>query len=124
MKEVKEGLADYELAVMLRDKGCSLGNLWYNSEGELSGHQYYDISEDADVMCCTLSLAQTWLRVIHDVHVTPVLYQRWIEGYGNFTDGYGWEWCYNKNRGASVSFVGPFEQALAEGIKEGIKLIE
>ena len=115
MKEVKEELVDYELAVMLREKGMdiSLNDKFKNKKGEW---EFIGLP--------TLSLAQTWLRVIHDVHVTPVLYQRWIEGYGNFTDGYGWEWCYNKNRGASVSFVGSFEQALAEGIKEGLKLIE
>ncbi len=129
MKELKEELADHELSAMLREKG-------FDGLVRTCFHPNYGEYESSDLENWNqgwakgyysrprLSLAQTWLRVVHDIHVLPVLHQRWIDGYGNYTDGYGYECTQNITIKASKKIVGSYEQALSEGIKEGLKLIE
>lgn len=124
---MKEELVSFETAKLLKEKGfVNLSDKSYIiSEGARYGllsnftNKYNNSVETNRVEAPTQSLAQKWLREKHSIHV---------ELYRNAS---GWGWILTTtNTGSTLLeinddiFFGSHEEALEEGLKEGLKLIE
>ena len=127
---MKEELVSFETAKLLKEKGFD--EVWCN---HIYCIGYNTIPEDNELLECdwrnnvkgqfhlalapTQSLAQKWLREKHSIHV---------ELYRNAS---GWGWILTTtNTGSTLLeinndiFFDTYEEALEEGLKESLNLIE
>lgn len=142
---MKEELVSFETAKLLKEKGFSLSYpsaCYYNNELWISENLIVHggikkIDDNYRFKAPTQSLAQRWLREKHEIDIFVIpsfapIYnycnsERNIEGFNlheRIFDVY--ESCIFKNRKMiyhATSFD-LYEEALEEGLKEGLKLIE
>lgn len=125
MEEIKEALASYELAVLLKEKGFDLDtdDYWINNYTGLPDNKWrlvkamHAMSSFNAIAVPKLSLIQTWLRVKHGI----CAYIDWANGFDCVIGDKMGNWC---KRFDFHDFTDDPETALDPLLIEATKLIE
>lgn len=115
---MKEQLVSQELYDLLKEKGYDIPDKQNECPGEML------INKSGDYLSYvfpTLSLVQKWTREVHKIHIEVCLHRE--NYYSVFIPSSELGYIYEKTSNRFKKFD-TFEQALEEGLKQGLTLIE
>lgn len=129
---MEDTIVSFEIAKLLKEKGYTSivgiinGKHYYNYKGELDGDQTdylkarirkEDLTPFRNYSAPTLSLAQKWLREVHNIHIQIIFL--------SLNNRYVFEiYKYGEDNIESVLEYSTYELALEQGILESLKLLK
>jgi len=117
---MKEELVNFDIAVLAKEKGFNATiDTAYSNEGHGPYHDSICFNKEAYTLAPTQSLLQKWLREVHNIDIIIEPNQD-----SNGNKYYCWRGRQNMFSSTIGNVANYYEEALEQGLQEGLKLIK